>query len=293
MRAALLVCVVAMPLATPRIALAQSATTTTTETSPKNVAEARKHYEKARALYQQGSYREAIAELEAARELDPNAKDLVFNLGVVHEKLADIDDALKYFRIYEKMDLSAQERERCEAYLRRLEGAKKELEAKQADQQRQQQQQQQQQSQQGTSGGAAGSGSGGANGGGTHPPPAPEPGNGRVDAATITAGAVTVMGLGFGIVMGVKAKSDQPASGFVTGPDGTYQDLSGKAESAHKEAVLADVGFGVALVGAITTAYLYFARPKLTSTPAPTTGSTSVSALPLRGGGAVVVGGSF
>jgi tetratricopeptide (TPR) repeat protein len=279
MRAVLLVCVAAMPLAAPRAALAQSATTTTSETSPKDVAEARKHYEKARALYQQGSYREAIAELEAARDLDPNAKDLVFNLGVVHEKLADIDDALKYFRIYERMDLTSQERERCEAYLRRLEGAKKELEAKQKQQQQR------------TNDGGDEGGSRSMKGRPT--PPAPEPSNGRVDAATIAAGTLTVMGLGFGVFMGVKAKNDQPAPGFVTGPNGTYQDLSGKADSSHKEAILADVGFSIALVGAIATAYLYFARPKLTSSSAPKTGSTSVSALPIRGGGAVTVGGSF
>ena len=33
------------------------------------------------------------------------AKDLVFNLGVVHEKLGDIEDALRYFVRYEQMDL--------------------------------------------------------------------------------------------------------------------------------------------------------------------------------------------
>ena len=36
----------------------------------------------------------------------PNAKDLVFNLGVVHEKLGDIEDALKWFRLYTTMNLT-------------------------------------------------------------------------------------------------------------------------------------------------------------------------------------------
>ena len=86
------------------------------ETSPANVAAARKHFEKARADYAQGAYREAIGELEAAHSLDPNAKDLVFNLGVVHEKLADIDEALKWFRLYTSMNLTAAERDRADAY---------------------------------------------------------------------------------------------------------------------------------------------------------------------------------
>src|SRR5258708_27605718 len=73
----------------PRVGLAE-------EASQGNVAAARKHFERARAYYGQGAYRDAITELEAAHALDPNAKDLVFNLGVVHEKLADIDEALKW-----------------------------------------------------------------------------------------------------------------------------------------------------------------------------------------------------
>src|SRR5258708_3629396 len=77
----------------PRVALAD-------QPSASNVAAARKHFEKARGFYGQGAYREAITELEAAHALDPSAKDLVFNLGVVHEKLSDIDEALNWFRVY-------------------------------------------------------------------------------------------------------------------------------------------------------------------------------------------------
>ena len=97
------------------------------ETSSANVAAARRHFDKARADYEQGEYREAIAELEAAHALDPSAKDLVFNLGVVHEKLSDIADALEWFQLYTTMSLTPQERDRADAYIRRLEGAKKEL----------------------------------------------------------------------------------------------------------------------------------------------------------------------
>ena len=83
---------------------------------------------RAHELYQQGSYHEAIAELETALKLDPNGKDLVFNLGVVHEKLGDIEDALRYFQRYERMDLDAQERAKADTYLKRLQGARKEVE---------------------------------------------------------------------------------------------------------------------------------------------------------------------
>ena len=240
------------------------------ETSPANVAAARKHFDKARADYAQGAYREAIGELEAAHSLDPNAKDLVFNLGVVHEKLADIDDALKWFRLYTSMNLTAAERDRADAYLKRLEGAKKELDAKQA---------------------AA------ASNAATPPPPPPTPPPdtgpgppGRIDAWTIAGASVTVVALGVGIVMGVKAESDKPPSNFVTGVTGTYADLVNRTNTSHQEAVVADVGFGVAILAAAATTYLFFGRPR---DPTPSTGSTSVSAAPVTGGGAFFVQGSF
>lgn len=240
------------------------------ETSPANVAAARRHFDKARTMYAQGLYREAISELEAAHALDPNAKDLVFNLGVVHEKLGDIDDALKWFRLYTSMNLTDQEHERAQSYLRRLEGAKKEVEAKQA---------------------AAAAASASSSGVAQPPPPPEKPQYGRIDAFTIVAASVAVVGLGTGIALGIKALSDKPSSNAITGPNLTYQQLVSKTNQAHDEAIGADVGFGVAVAAAAVTAYLYLARPRSTSSS--TTGSTTVSAAPLTGGGAFFVQGSF
>lgn len=245
------------------------------------MAAARRHFERARAYYGQGAYREAISELEAAHALDPTAKDLVFNLGVVHEKLADIDDALKWFRLYTTMNLTTQERERADSYIRRLEGAKKELEAKQAAQRQQQQQQQQAQE-----------GSGAAPPPPPPPPPPERPVHGRVDALTLGAAGVTTAALAFGIVMGVKAVQDNPSGTPVTGHNGlTYTDVVNHHDTAVREAILADVGFATAIAAGAATAFLYFGR---TRDAAPTqTGSTTVSAAPLTGGGAVFVQGSF
>jgi tetratricopeptide (TPR) repeat protein len=239
------------------------------ETSPANVAAARKHFDKARADYAQGAYREAIGELEAAHALDPNAKDLVFNLGVVHEKLADIDDALKWFRLYTSMNLTPTERDRADAYVKRLEGAKKELDAKQA---------------------AAASSA-------TTPPPPPPPSDhesaprGRIDALTIVGASVTAVSLGVGIVMAAKAEQDKPPANFVTGKTGTYDDLVNRVNTSHQEAVVADIGFGVAILAAAATTYLFLGRTR--DAAPPSTGSTTVSAAPLTGGGAFFVQGSF
>jgi len=240
------------------------------ETSPANVAAARRHFDRARAYYGQGAYREAISEFEAAHALDPSAKDLVFNLGVVHEKLADIDDALKWFRLYASMTLTDQERERANSYLRRLEGAKKELDAKQA---------------------AAAAASASSSSGAPPPPPPEKPQYGRIDAYTIAAASVTVVALGTGIALGIKALGDKP-SNPVTGSNLTYNQLVSRTNQAHNEAIGADIGFGVAVAAAAVTAYLYLARPRSTA-PSTTGATTTVSAAPLTGGGAFFVQGSF
>ncbi len=47
--------------------------------------------------------------------------DLVFNLGVVSEKLGKFDDALAYFRKYAEMEgVTAVEKSRAEGFIRRL-----------------------------------------------------------------------------------------------------------------------------------------------------------------------------
>jgi tetratricopeptide (TPR) repeat protein len=228
--------------------------------SAEAVAEAATHFQRARQLYLEGQYKEALAELERARALDPTAKELVYNLGIVSEKLARYDDALKHFHTYLDMDLDAQERSRAETIVRRLEGAKR-----QADEER-------------------------AKAPPPPPPPPPvpsTPGRGRIDAWTVSAGVVAVGGIAVGSIFGILATTGRPKAGFVTGKDGTYADLEAQADRAHTHAIVADVGFIVGLVAAAGTAVLYFARTKEPS-PAP-----KVSIAPLSGGGFIGLGGRF
>jgi tetratricopeptide (TPR) repeat protein len=242
---------------------------------PANVTAAKKHAERAHDLYAQGSYRESIAELEEALKLDPSAKELVSGLAVVHERLGDVDDALKYFRQHAAMDLTPEEREKTEAAIRRLEGAKREIEAKQeAERQRLAEEQRRAE---------------------RDKPPVEQPvAHGRIDAWTIGAGVVSVAGFGFGIAFGMKALANKPQSGFITGQDGTYGDLQNKASSAHKDAMISDVGFGFGFAGGVAAALLYALRTKQ-PTQAPQTGksTTSLSAAPIPGGGALLVHGAF
>jgi hypothetical protein len=229
----------------------------------KEQAAAQQHFQRAKDLYQEGSYAQAVTELEAARALDPKAKDLVFNLGIVHEKLQKYDDAIADFRLYVDMDgVTPAERQKAESIIKRIEGAKREASAVPSATAEQ---------------GAPGTG------GGTPPPPPPEaePRHGRIDAATIGAASVSVVGLGVGATFGILALSTRPR-GFVTGRDGTYDDLVAKTDDAHTFAIVSDVGFAVGAVALIATAWLFLSRTK---DPAKT-------AL-LAGPGRLMLGGSF
>ncbi len=244
----------------------------TGETPPEAAARAREHFQKGRELYQAGSYREAIGELEAAHSLDPRAKDLVFNLAVINEKLGQIDAALQYVHVYSEMDLEPQERARGDAYQKRLEGAKKEIEARLAA---------------APVAGPLASASLSP----TSPSPVAQPPHGRVDAATVTAAVFAVGGVAFGAVFGIKALADQPD--LVTGKGVTYADLTSEQQHAHTEGILADVGFGVGVAAAAITAYLYFGRTKDKTPPR---SETTVSAAPVTDGGrgaVLVVAGTF
>jgi len=262
---ALSIAIGASCIAFPQTASAQ-------DTGPTKATAAREHFERARMYYGHGAYREAIAELEEAHALDPSAKDLVFDLGVVHEKLADIDEALTWFRLFMTMDLTPQERERVDAYVKRLEGAKKEVDAPVPSKVPPRDK---------------------APGPEVVPSAAGPDGTSRARLDGLTVGVLSASGGGLvlGVVMGLKAESEAPARSYVTGVNGSFADFQERHNSALRDAVIADVGFGVAIAGALTGAYLYFVRPRWVRPK--TTGSTTVSATPLRGGGTFLVQGRF
>ncbi len=212
--------------------------------SPADHAAAQVHFKKAKELYQSGAYHEAATELEAALALDPNARELIFNLGVVDERLGRIDDALVQFHRYETLDLSAAERARAESYIRRLEGAKKAQQPppppvvtpvvvpvtpppKQVDM-----------------------------------PPPPEPSHGRIDAGTVSTFVLGGAGVAAGAVFGVLAITARP-SNYMTGTNGqTYQTYQDASDSYHRDATISTVALAVGGAAIAVSAILFFARTK-------------------------------
>ncbi len=226
--------------------------------------EAQVHFERAKSLYAAGRYGESLGELETAHKLDPDARDLVFNLALVQEKRLELDQALAYLRHYLEMNPTADERRRAEAAIKRLEGAKESIKKPESE-------------------------------------PAPPPRvvivprtveRGRIDAFTIGAAAIGVVGLGVGIGFGLAALSGRPASGQITsGESGaTYRDLADRSDSAHSKAVIADVGFVVGGAGLIGAAVLFFAREKNGSHPSK---EAHFNVMPFRDGAQFSYGANF
>lgn len=210
------------------------------------------HFKKARELYQNGEYKHARDELLEARKLDPNAKDLVLNLGTVSERLQDYDQALAYLREYQELpDVTDGERQKVDGIIKRVEGAKKNATPKN-----------------------------------DAPrvivktinvPTEKAPVSyGRIDALNITTGIVALSSAAVAGTFGVLALGTRPADGTQTSATYPYASLQSDTSRAHTFAIVADVGLIVAAVATVATVVLYFARTK-DATPPPAAPTLSLA----------------
>jgi tetratricopeptide (TPR) repeat protein len=201
-------------------------------------------FDEARVLYERGEYRGAIVKLEAALALDPRAKELVYNLALVHEKLGELALAERYYREYLELEPDAKQRERVQGILRRLGGAKKEVAVAPAP-------------------------APGATPSSTAAPPS-TPGARATGPSpwTYVAAGTAVGALAVGIGFGASALAMNPGEGGVTGHGVTYRGLADDAEAAHRRAILADVSFAIASVVGAAAVYLAVTTPRAGSTSA-------------------------
>ncbi|MGE0322147.1 MAG: tetratricopeptide repeat protein [Polyangiaceae bacterium] len=209
-----------------------------TDPSPAEVA--KEHFEAALEAYREGKYERAVEELEEALRLDPSGKDLVYNLGLVHEKLGNLDKALFYFRRYLEMETDPAERERAEVIVQRLAGA-------------------QERALRASSGGDEDSGEPGA-GDPDRPGSTQDRGRGKLDVWVYGTAGLSLAALTLGVVFGVRALLTHPGGSPSTGPGESARDLQQDAASAHDMALVADVSFGVALLSGAAASLLYFGR---------------------------------
>jgi tetratricopeptide (TPR) repeat protein len=189
-------------------------------------------HDEAWALYEDGHYRAAIERLEAALHIDPEGRELVYNLALLHEKLGDLHTAAEYYRRYLDMEPDPKARERVLATLRRIEGAEREGVGRPLAP--------------------------------LAPPPAPPLGPSRERRAwTIASGGLAGAAFLTGIGCGMTALLRNPGPNATTGDGTTIQSLQADAHAAHTAAVVADVAFVVAAAAATTALVLHYTRPRV------------------------------
>jgi tetratricopeptide (TPR) repeat protein len=185
------------------------------------------HYEKGRALYLAGRYREAVVELEQALTLDPDSPNLVYNLAHVYELLGELDPAIRHYKHYRNLlsDADAAERARVDGTLQRLEGARDEVVDPPSP----------------------------------PPPPPAAPQRGVADAAFWSVTALAASGLVTGGVLGVMAlDAENDAQGYVIKEPGDERKRADLIDRTNRLALASDISL---LAGAVlgTTAILLFA----------------------------------
>lgn len=221
--AQLLVCA-----AGPRAALAQMPVQgVAIEAAPESgEAGARRHFDRALELYRAGHYAEALPELERAAALDPDGKDLFFNLALVHEKLSQLPAAISALERYRELETDPREQERARLTIERLKGAE-----------------------------AAAA-----------PPPAamsscPElpavtpvaPAPLRPTAVLVGTASIAVVSLAVAAVFGAKALADDP-SGVSTSAELSVGALHDRAQRAAREALVADLALALSAASGATFA---------------------------------------
>lgn len=178
-----------------------------------------------------GRYRDALVELKAALELDPNSPDLLYNVARVYENLGLFDEAIEYYQRYQEQ-LAArneEERDKTDKTIRRLQGAKLELEQLQRLEDEQEAERNR------------------------HP--------GRADLAfwaTAAASAALLAGAGITGVLALKRNDDVAA--FVVGPDGSLAKRDELVRQANGLALGTDIMLAGGAVAVTTAVLLYLLR---------------------------------
>ena len=238
--------------------------------------EAIRMYAEGREHYAAGRYAEAADALERALVLDPDSPTLVYNLARVRELLGQIEAALELYGRYQRLlpQQQAEEQERADATIRRLQGAR--------DSQRPE-----------------------------APPPPPEevaplrqlPGivlvreNGVADAAFWVTLAAGVAALAAGASFGALALVEQQfADSFVLDGFNNRGERDSALDRAQTYGYVTDISLGVGGVAVIAAGLLYFLRSHTVERAPIRPGGEEravldVVATPLLDGAALVIGG--
>jgi tetratricopeptide (TPR) repeat protein len=215
-------------LASPAFAQLPAAGSATGAVSPA-AAGAQEHFDHALEQYRAGHYLRALSSLKEAIKLDPDGKDLFFNLAMVHEKLGQLPEAIAAWQRFGELETDPAELERVRLAVARLRGAESEL-LRPAP---------------------------------AEPCPAPSaaPTTPRgPNPVLIGAASLAVVSLVVGSIFGVKALADE-VSDTSTSASLSATALRERGRRAEREALIADVAFGLAAASAGTFACVWLLSP--------------------------------
>lgn len=196
-------------------------------------SEALDHYNRGRAHYQAGRYREAVVELEAALALDPGSPNLVYNLARVHELLGDIEPAIGYYERYHSMlpPNESEERQRVMGAIQRLRGAQQHVVRPSEVPV------------------------------GTVPVVATE--RGVADGAFWTVATLSLAAfVAGGVTGGLALREEKSARDFVLGADGDRKEQLALADKADRLALASDASMAFGAVSGLTAILLFALRTK-------------------------------
>ncbi len=202
-------------------------------------------HDEAQTLYQEGRYIQAVEKLEEALGHDPDAIVLHYNLGLIREKMGDLEEALMRFRTCLDLEQNPAERIRLERTVARLEGAVRYGSVSQprlgsADRH--------------------------------NPfevaptpksppkPSAPSP-PAAVHPAVVISAAVAGSGLLLGSSLAIFAQATDPGRSPTTNATTSYQDLQADADAAHNAAIAADIALVVGAVAAASAVTVAIVLP--------------------------------
>lgn len=218
-------------------------------------------FQRARGHYGAGRYDDAASDLESALVLDPGSPTLLYNLGRVYELSGQHDRAISIYQDYLRVvpPEDAAERERTEAAIRRLQGAREYVRPDED----------------------------------VYSQALYVSQRGVADEAfwiTLVAGAVvTLAGVALGIATMV---TRERAEGFVVGRDGELDQRRAEFGDAATLAIATDVFGGIGAAALVTAGLLWVLREQ-TVELYPTGAPTALLVPDLDGGARVVVGGTF
>lgn len=196
-------------------------------------------HDEAKQLYARGQYPEAIAKLEEAATLDPNAIPLHYNLGLIEEKMGHLDRALVHFRRTLELEQNPRERQHLAKVIKRIEGARA-LDV-------------------------LGHSQGARLDGGTGPAPwsgdvRPEkgeaPGPTTIEIAAYATAGGALLAFATASALLVRAADLDPGEDARTGEGITIDQLEADAAAAHRHAIGADVMFGLGAASAVSSLVL-------------------------------------